>query len=510
MKKKLILLPLVCALVFVVMSGYNTGAGRAGIDGTGSTGPAGCSCHNPTPSTATTILIEVLSGGVPVTSYIGGKKYTIRITGTQTSPSVIRPKCGFQLAALKTGTTLNAGALSVFPGTHIAFVSTTTLIESDWPMSTTTGLGGMGSTYVVNVPWSAPIAGAGSVSLFAVMNAVNNDLANTGDAWNNSTMVLPEVLPVAPITGSTSVCVGATSNLSNATLGGTWSSGNSSIAVVGSTSGVVTGVAAGTAVITYDAGGSGTAVATVTVLPSPGPVTGVTSFCAGTSTLLTGSMPGGVWSSGNTAVATIGSLSGSCTGVSAGTATVSYTSAGGCVAIFKVTVLTTPDAGSISGPSTVCILSPVALTNSVTGGVWNTAKGRASVSAAGVVTGITAGTDTIKYAVTNACGTTVAIHPITVKPAGTCNVEVNAAVRGDAGAMSVFPSPGNGAFTVLVATDHSERIVLTITNIVGAVVHEVVGYTNEHIGVELHQPAGLYFISARAGNRVYAGKVVVR
>jgi hypothetical protein len=221
-------------------------------------------------------------------------------------------------------------------------------------------------------------------------------------------------------------------------------------------------------------------------------------------------MPGGVWSSGNTAVATIGSLTGSCTGLSAGTATVSYTSTGGCVATFKVTVLTTPDAGSIAGPSTVCILSPVTLTSSVTGGVWSTAKGRASVSATGVVTGITAGTDTIKYAVSNACGTMVANHPIVVKPAGTCNVGVNVAERGDAGAMSVFPSPGNGVFTLHIAADNREQAALTITNISGTVVYEAVGYTNEYMSVEIHQPAGLYFISARAGNRVYAGKVMVR
>jgi uncharacterized protein YjdB len=52
-------------------------------------------------------------------------------------------------------------------------------------------------------------------------------------------------------TGSTSVCVGATTTLSNSTAGGTWTSSNVAVATVGSGTGVVTGVAAGSANITY-------------------------------------------------------------------------------------------------------------------------------------------------------------------------------------------------------------------------------------------------------------------
>lgn len=55
-------------------------------------------------------------------------------------------------------------------------------------------------------------------------------------------------------TGTNSVCVSSSTTLSNASTGGTWSSSNSAIASVGST-GVVSGVAVGTANISYTTGG---------------------------------------------------------------------------------------------------------------------------------------------------------------------------------------------------------------------------------------------------------------
>lgn len=68
-----------------------------------------------------------------------------------------------------------------------------------------------------------------------------------------------------PISGVTSVCVGNTTTLSSSVTGGTWSPGaGTSIATVSGT-GVVTGVAAGTAGITYSLPGGCTSIETVTV-----------------------------------------------------------------------------------------------------------------------------------------------------------------------------------------------------------------------------------------------------
>lgn len=138
----------------------------------------------------------------------------------------------------------------------------------------------------------------------------------------------------ASITGTLSVCSGATTQLSNATAGGTWSSSSTAIATVG-TAGLVTGVSAGTATISYNKSGC-YAVATFTVNAQPVAITGTQTVSVGATTQLTNTTGGGVWSSVTTTVATIGTA-GLVTGVAAGTTTISYVR-GGCYATATVTV----------------------------------------------------------------------------------------------------------------------------------------------------------------------------
>ncbi len=67
------------------------------------------------------------------------------------------------------------------------------------------------------------------------------------------------------IPGNTSICIGETVTESVSTpIGGMWTSGDPGVATVGMSSGVVTGISPGTAVITY-AGGKNFVVCTVTV-----------------------------------------------------------------------------------------------------------------------------------------------------------------------------------------------------------------------------------------------------
>lgn len=226
--------------------------------------------------------------------------------------------------------------------------------------------------------------------------------------------------PIAPITGTLTVCVAATTTLNNATTGGTWESGNTSVATVGSLTGVVTGVAAGTATISYNvAGVHVTAVVTVNAPTAVGPITGTPSVCIGSATALANATPGGTWASGNTAVGTV-DASGNVGGLSNGTTTISYTPTG-CVtgvATINVTVDVAPVAGTISGPTNVCSGSTITLTSSASGGTWSTASVlEASVgSSTGIVTGSNAGTATITYTATTACGFATATYVITVDP----------------------------------------------------------------------------------------------
>jgi hypothetical protein len=65
-------------------------------------------------------------------------------------------------------------------------------------------------------------------------------------------------------------------------------------------------------------------------LPATGTISGVDSVNAGSSVTLTDSVSGGVWSSSNTACATVGSATGLVSGLAVGTASISYTTTNSC------------------------------------------------------------------------------------------------------------------------------------------------------------------------------------
>lgn len=85
------------------------------------------------------------------------------------------------------------------------------------------------------------------------------------------------------------------------------------------------------------------------------------------------------------------------------------------VTTINVTITATMFAGSITGPTGVCIGTPITLTNAVPGGTWSTSNSNVSVSG-GVVTGINPGTSVVYYKVTGSCGAAVATATITATP----------------------------------------------------------------------------------------------
>jgi|GEM_PF-2370157 len=143
---------------------------------------------------------------------------------------------------------------------------------------------------------------------------------------------------------------------------------------------------------------------TITILPDSGAITGATSLCSGSTAQLSDARPNGVWSSSSTAVATV-DTTGLVTGVSAGTATISYTiDNNGYVATATqvVTVNPLPIVEAITGNTTVCSGSTTQLNDVTLGGSWSSSNTAiANVNATGLVTGVSAGTATISYTVTN-------------------------------------------------------------------------------------------------------------
>ncbi len=271
---------------------------------------------------------------------------------------------------------------------------------------------------------------------------------------------------VGSINGTVTVYTGATTSLTDSISGGAWSSSATGIATIGAT-GIVTGVAAGTATISYkivNACGTATASKMVTVsVPAVAAIAGAATVCAGASATLSDATAGGVWSSSAATVATVSSA-GKVTGVSAGTATIKYT-VGTAAATRVVTVTAQPVAGTVSGAATVNTGATTILTDATTGGAWSSsATGNATVGTSGIVTGVAAGTATISYKVTNTCGSATATKVVTVSAASVGAINGTAMVcAGGTAVLSDATQSGNWSSSVTsVATVSAAGIVTGI------------------------------------------------
>jgi len=222
---------------------------------------------------------------------------------------------------------------------------------------------------------------------------------------------LVTVVAVPPISGVSDMCAYSTAiTVSDAITDGTWTSTSATV----STAGIVSPYSAGTATLTYTIPLGCYVTASFTVHPLPGPVTGTYSLCWGLSTTLADITSGGVWSSSNTAAVPV-NTAGVVTAVSAGTAIVSYVLPTGCMETAVMTIDSLPVAGTIAGPVNVCPGSTITLSDLSAGGIWSSSNTSANVLS-GVTTGVSAGVDTIRYEVSNSCGSIATTATITVNP----------------------------------------------------------------------------------------------
>lgn len=224
----------------------------------------------------------------------------------------------------------------------------------------------------------------GNVLAFTVNNVLETDLVNlyvtpsgpVGSCFTTGVSCQSVVpCPEAGIlTGNQNICVGSTTSFTSTEIGGTWSSSNNAIATVNPTTGVITGVSAGTAIMTYTVVGIApcpdaiaTRMVTVNAQPEQPSLQGFQGICVGSWTIFTADPPGGTWSSSNNAVAMVDST-GFILGNSAGVCTISYTisGSGGCsdrIATRNVAVSTTPTIVLASAPNTanqtVCENTPI-------------------------------------------------------------------------------------------------------------------------------------------------------
>lgn len=208
----------------------------------------------------------------------------------------------------------------------------------------------------------------------------------------------------AAITGASSACQGTTVSLGNTVGGGTWSSASTARATIDATTGVLSAASAGTSAISYTIGSCKSGL-TFTVVAMPAAIGGTATVCSGSATTLTNTVAGGVWTSSNTAIATANSGTGAITGVSAGNATVTY-AIGTCAATKNITVNTQPAA--ITGSSSACTGTQVTLADATGGGSWSSVTtARATISLAGVVSAVSAGTTVISYTLGSCAATRI-------------------------------------------------------------------------------------------------------
>ncbi|GAA4460002.1 hypothetical protein GCM10023093_01920 [Nemorincola caseinilytica] len=298
----------------------------------------------------------------------------------------------------------SAGPLSVCTGGTITLTN-----------STGSGVWSTGNASVATVDPTGLVTAIG-------LGPVNISYTLPATGCYTSSSVTVTATPSA-ITGSLQVCVGISTPLSNPMPGGTWSSSNTAIGSINVTSGVVTGVTPGTVSITYSLLTGCSIATTVTVTDLPPAITGTSQFCAGTSVLLMNTVTGGTWSAGAPATATVAPVTGAVTGVSAGTALVSYTTGTGCIVTKTVTIDPMPT--PITGVFSVCEGRSTTLSSATPGGVWvsnNTTI--ANVDAAGVVNGVAAGITYITYTLGTTCSThatiTVNAIPATISGGNIC------------------------------------------------------------------------------------------
>lgn len=301
------------------------------------------------------------------------------------------------------------------------------------------------------------------------------------------------------ITSADSVCERKSTPVSSSVAGGMWYSrtGKSSISA-GFVKGITTGVDTVFYVVSNSCN-SDTVSKEIYIKPYAvaGTISGADSFCTGKSITLSSSVPGGTWLS-EKGLCTISGTT--VTGIAAGIETILYLIPNDCgtdTARKSIKIMSAPSTGIISGPNTVCIGEDINLFNPSAGGVWASKSGITAVSAAGKITGLTAGIDTISYTITNMCGMDIAYKQITVEE---CNTGIEN-IQMDQG-IEIFPNPAHDRVSVIASQTITKAV---ITNILGQVIQTSV-HNNKSIVIDISLlSSGIYFLKI---NETFIEKIV--
>ncbi len=144
----------------------------AGAGKTGAPGESNCTaCHagNANTDVNGVNVLAVLDGTDPVTSYVPGMTYTVRLKMTPPTD-----KKGFQSTALKDASNDMAGDFSAGSNTSINSANGRKYANH-------TSASNSGSVPAWDWTWTAPDSGAGDITFYVASNLANNNGANSGD-----------------------------------------------------------------------------------------------------------------------------------------------------------------------------------------------------------------------------------------------------------------------------------------------------------------------------------------
>ena len=295
-------------------------------------------------------------------------------------------------------------------------------------IGTTLNLTSSDSTSGVTFTWSGPGGYSSSFQNTSISTVVLSDSGyyTVSAGINNcysSDSVMVHMLSVpdgSSITGSQLVCQSATTLFTDSVLGGHWSVTNNHATI--NSAGVLMGASYGVDTVLYvlsNMCGSDTNRLAVVIdrVPVIDSISAPSFVCVGSSVSVSDLTSGGSWLMSN-GHATIDSA-GHVMGISPGTDTVQYIVANTCGidTVHKLlSIIQLPVAGHIVGPIDVCIGSNILLSDTSLGGVWSSGNpGVATISAAGLLHGISFGNVVIRYTVTNVCGIAYTTDTVTVK-----------------------------------------------------------------------------------------------
>ncbi len=176
---------LFAALTVVYFSSYSTGPARGGVDGTSSglSNSTKCaSCHSGGSFGNVTSFTLLDAEGQAQTSYRPGETYKVRVEiATTTTPGGY----GFQLLLID-GQKAQAGTYGTPPAnTRISTLGGRNYLEQMRRLSSGT----------IEADWTAPASGTGTITAYAVGNAVNANGGTSGDQPNEAIVTLTESGP---------------------------------------------------------------------------------------------------------------------------------------------------------------------------------------------------------------------------------------------------------------------------------------------------------------------------